>query len=113
MTMIEVLQLERDKLNIRLDEIDSELRSKAEHYLIEEVKNLKHEFPESNFVFGFEELADMFVIQVNDLTTYHDPKFRTRMYEIIPAFRKVFKGEVLIFITPTDGTPIETPIFKI
>lgn len=111
-SVVELLN-ERESLNLRLEEISQEVRQKAQEHLIKELRGLKSLFPESNFVAAFESLPDMFVIQVNDLTTYHDPSFKQESYRILRSFREVFKGETLIFITPVEGDTIEEPFFKI
>lgn len=113
MDTVPELITERESLNLRLEEISDEIKQQAQTYLIKELRALKVLFPESNFVAAFEPLPDMFVIQVNDLTTYHDPSFKQESYRILREFRETFKGETLIFITPVEGDTIEEPFFKI
>lgn len=100
----------------KLDEIDAlneEMIKEVESWVIQAVKNLKTAFPESNFCYAYEKFTDLFVVQVNDLTTFHDEDFKIRRNQVIKSFREKFKEDSILFITPIEGEQLEDPTFKI
>lgn len=85
----------------------------AQEFLKAELKSLSEIFPKVNFRYGFDEIIDVHVVEINPLEQYYSNKeLDDAWVPIALRFLETYETEEIVFISSDSSLKIENSVFE-